>query len=574
MNDVIHDEDFPADGGWPGARSFINLAELSGLTPAPAGAQVPRRRPIPDRPSRAGVAAINMAAVRAVVDEKRRAMSPAEWAKATKDGAMVARGLRVLARLPDPQRAMPAFRRKMAKVGVTESAIASIPPTWDARLADVLIAAHGEMGKLPGPPNREPQMRGTHDSAGLFGAPRHTQDSADEDWPDWMRERYGDPAEWRERRIEIEDGEGEKHVRVSDAERHRRDWERYVFALGEKEASSGLTKEEAEILRRERGEETLLGGSGLDILAQGDERSNFDDERDQWERNIDRDAFRYDVSDNGNEAGSDEGGLIGQAEANVLGTNEAQSGSEIRWWREDVKLDAQGNPEPTPPRQPIRRHFTPITQPEVDLPADLRTRLDEREIPKDWRDAIARKEVKSEPHEGYGTSATEVKVEQDRTTVTVALGRYQMTRTALRDIGMLDEDQQWTGKYGVHNKREFLTNSDAQEAALIDLTAKYEGYLEDNGHSFDDHRGQVITGLLGDIRITRPGLVAAAHGQGAQAVSVYLDVLKSKNWYSRRALPSDPNEAKKIPSHRDSFAPVPGRALPVSESAETSNNHS
>ena len=57
MNDVIHDEDFPADGGWPGARSFINLAELSGLTPAPAGAQVPRRRPIPDRPSRAGVAA-------------------------------------------------------------------------------------------------------------------------------------------------------------------------------------------------------------------------------------------------------------------------------------------------------------------------------------------------------------------------------------------------------------------------------------------------------------------------------------------------------------------------------------
>ena len=230
---MIYDDDFPADGHWPGARNFFSLAELSGVAPARPGARnfislaelssvtpersdtraarrrpIPvrlswapevlslaelsgvapersdtraaRRRPIPDRPSRAPAAAINMAAVRDLVDEKRRAMSPAEWAKATDDGAMIARGMRALKTLPDPQAAMPAFRRKLAVMGVAECAIANIPLTWDPRLADVLIAAHGEMRKLLGPPSREPQTRGTQYGAGHFGAPGQTQDSAPE----------------------------------------------------------------------------------------------------------------------------------------------------------------------------------------------------------------------------------------------------------------------------------------------------------------------------------------------------------------------------------------------------------
>ena len=212
----FYGDDFPADGDWPDARNSISLAELSGVTPehpdmraarrrrmsnryapwpamtslAELSGVVPersdtraaRRRPIPDRlswtpavislaelsgvtPERAGPRVINMAAVRDLVDEKRQAMSANEWAKATEDGAMVARGLRALKTLPDPQAAMPAFRRKMAAVGVTESTIANLPRTWDPRLADVVIAAHGEMGKLPAPPSREPQTRGTQDSA-------------------------------------------------------------------------------------------------------------------------------------------------------------------------------------------------------------------------------------------------------------------------------------------------------------------------------------------------------------------------------------------------------------------------
>ena len=167
---------------WPGARNSVNLAELSGVTAERSDTQVPRRRPILDRPSQASVAAINIAAVRALVDEKRRAMSASEWAKATDDGAMVARGLRALKTLPDPQAAMPAFRRKMADVGVTEGTIASLPQTWDPRLADVVIAAHGEMGKLPAPPSR--RVRGG----------RAVPDGANDPWTGDARREFDDAA--------------------------------------------------------------------------------------------------------------------------------------------------------------------------------------------------------------------------------------------------------------------------------------------------------------------------------------------------------------------------------------------
>ena len=485
---------------------------------------------MPDRPSRSGAAAIDMAAVRDLVDEKRRAMSAAEWAKATEDGAKVARELRALKSLPNPQAAMPAFRRKTASVGVAESAIASIPLNWDPRLADALIAAHAEIRKLPG---REDA----------------SADGADEDRPDWMRERYGDPAEWRVQIIEIENGEGEKHVRLGDAERMRNDWQRYVFALGEKSASgSALTAEEAETLRRERERKTRLGARpvndpGQNVDATGNPyvvAASYPGAESAWNRNGTAKIA----------ANAHNGNRIQLAHDFQTKPESPQSGAPSEWWREDVKLDAQGNPEPTPPGQPILRRFTLTTQPEADLPGDLWTRLDEREIPKDWRKAIAAKEVESEPHGGYGTSATEVKVdEQGRTTVTVALGRYQMTRTALRDIGMLDEYQQWTGKYGVHSKREFLTNSDAQEAALMDVTARIERQLKSKGHTADNHKGDVVTGLLGGkIPITRSGLVAAAHGQGAARVDWYLRRLEQNNWYSRQAIPIVPEDADKFRS--------------------------
>ena len=50
---MITDDDFPEDGNWPGRRNFTTLAELAGLVPARSRARAARRRPIPDRLSRA-----------------------------------------------------------------------------------------------------------------------------------------------------------------------------------------------------------------------------------------------------------------------------------------------------------------------------------------------------------------------------------------------------------------------------------------------------------------------------------------------------------------------------------------
>ena len=50
---MITDDDFPADGHWPGVLNFNTLAELAGLVPARSGARAARLVGIPDRPSRA-----------------------------------------------------------------------------------------------------------------------------------------------------------------------------------------------------------------------------------------------------------------------------------------------------------------------------------------------------------------------------------------------------------------------------------------------------------------------------------------------------------------------------------------
>ena len=343
---MIHDDDFPTGGhlpgagnvfslaeltgltpAWPGARNSINLAELSGVTPERAGArnfislaelsgvapersdtQVPRRRSIPDRLSRAPAAAINMAAVRGVVEEKRRAMSPAEWAKATDDGAMVARGMRALKTLPDPQSAMPAFRRKMAQVGVAECAIASIPQTWDPRLADVVIAAHGAMGKLPAPPNRVSGERAKPD----WAKDHWTGDSrreSDESAPNFVRTRI--PHHFDFGQSEAEKQLIEKRLDEMEGEHWRRaqEWrdaghltaaanlERFLKGDG---GTKTITREEArrfpfaleaEATARHRFEtESFVAKSGDDEinnalkgLKEGDEPVKI---KDDWEREL------------------------------------------------------------------------------------------------------------------------------------------------------------------------------------------------------------------------------------------------------------------------------------------------
>ena len=183
------------------------------------------------------------------------------------------------------------------------------------------------------------------------------------------------------------------------------------------------------------------------------------------------------------------------------------------------------------------------------MPADLRARLVEAGISEAWRGTIAGKEVGGEPHDGYGTSATEVEVDKQ------GAAHHHGGVRPLSDGANGPERHRYrvrepplAGKYGIHSKQEFLTNPKAQEAARADFTSKLEDYLENNEHLFDDYKGQVITGLMGYIPITWPGLIAAAHRQGAKAGSVYLDAIESNSWDSRRSLQSKPKLAGKFRS--------------------------
>jgi len=92
---------------------------------------------------------------------------------------------------------------------------------------------------------------------------------------------------------------------------------------------------------------------------------------------------------------------------------------------------------------------------------------DQSSIDKDFRDAIADKESKGQPNNGYGARNS-----------LGYLGRYQMGEGALIDSGMKNVNGKWKGTYGVNNERDFLNNPHAQERAFADYMAKTEKYLK------------------------------------------------------------------------------------------------
>ncbi|MBT4769091.1 MAG: hypothetical protein HOO00_01005 [Rhodospirillaceae bacterium] len=111
-----------------------------------------------------------------------------------------------------------------------------------------------------------------------------------------------------------------------------------------------------------------------------------------------------------------------------------------------------------------------------------------------------------------------------------AWGRYQMTPIALQDVGMMDTNEKWTGKYGVYNKDDFLGNQKAQEKVMADYMKRNREILEKNGAL--QFEGQKFNGVKAEIIVTESGLLAAAHRQGAPAVRNYLNHQKRNNWVS------------------------------------------
>jgi hypothetical protein len=113
-----------------------------------------------------------------------------------------------------------------------------------------------------------------------------------------------------------------------------------------------------------------------------------------------------------------------------------------------------------------------------------------------------------------------------------ALGRYQITKAGLGSVDLMDGDGNWTGKYGIYSRAQFLAGPAAQEMALTDLLSDTERQLRANG-SFR-YVGRTIDGLVDRFAVTRAGLLAAGHRYGARETREYLDKEASSGFSSAR----------------------------------------
>ena len=111
-----------------------------------------------------------------------------------------------------------------------------------------------------------------------------------------------------------------------------------------------------------------------------------------------------------------------------------------------------------------------------------------------------------------------------------ALGRYQMLNPALQDAGMVDANGKWTGKFGVKSEEDFLNNPEAQEKAFGAFMEKMESYVKKTG-AFKSI-GVEIKGLKANFKISKAGLMSAAHRQGQVNVAKYLEFQKANGWKS------------------------------------------
>ena len=105
-----------------------------------------------------------------------------------------------------------------------------------------------------------------------------------------------------------------------------------------------------------------------------------------------------------------------------------------------------------------------------------------------------------------------------------------MRKPALEDALYRDSQGDWTGHHGISSRDDFLDSPRVQEQAIADYLETVRGYLETNKAA--KRIDQNIIGIKAPFTVTESGLVAAAHGQGAEGVRQYLDYLESMGWKS------------------------------------------
>jgi hypothetical protein len=117
-----------------------------------------------------------------------------------------------------------------------------------------------------------------------------------------------------------------------------------------------------------------------------------------------------------------------------------------------------------------------------------------------------------------------------------ALGRYQMTPAALKDIewrnpnGTLTEEAR---RHGVAGDADFLKHPQAQETAMDKLLDRYEEQA--NAKRLFERVGQKIEGRVADIEVTEAGMMAAVHHGGADGTARYFKKIDQAGGVSRDA---------------------------------------
>jgi hypothetical protein len=105
-----------------------------------------------------------------------------------------------------------------------------------------------------------------------------------------------------------------------------------------------------------------------------------------------------------------------------------------------------------------------------------------------------------------------------------AIGRYQLTRDTLIDIGWKNAQGEWTRRavrHGVNSDADFLARPAAQEEALSDLLRRLETQVD--GSFARSFVGQTLrtTSPTGS-QVTFAGLLGAAHGVGVGRLTRFL----------------------------------------------------
>ena len=90
-----------------------------------------------------------------------------------------------------------------------------------------------------------------------------------------------------------------------------------------------------------------------------------------------------------------------------------------------------------------------------------------------------------------------------------AIGKYQIRRGGLIDIGYVDSNYNWTGKNGVYSINDFLSSPAKQEQILDEYLKSNYKQLKNKGAI--NYLGIPIQGITANFNITNTGLLAASH---------------------------------------------------------------